>query len=315
MKTSNRPSSATRVIACPRFGFASSSTTAHATASRKNARATTPWLRARWCGCMPSTACGVACFALSRAASSLLEIITRWSPAERCRRHAPRSSPELRGARRLACTGRGAFAPRVIRRCFALLACAAALPLRAQPGEILFTADRLDATPAETRAIGHARFGDGSVIVTADEIRLDNTTRTIITALGHIVVTRGAVRLLADRLVYHRDDGTFTAEHVRMGAFPYYVAGESASGTAAEITVNHATATYGEPGPWQPALTSEKIIYASGQRLRTESSTAGIGDSRFLPFPQLTQDLHEPLASDVSVSGGVRRSPGGFGEG
>ncbi len=201
----------------------------------------------------------------------------------------------------------------MIRRFLALLACSAALPLHAQPGEVVITSDQSDTTPTETRLIGHARFGDGVILVTADEIRLDALANTkVVTALGHVVATRGDRRILADRLVYRRHDGTFTAEHVRLGAYPYYIAGDSASGTAAEVTVNHATVTYGEPGPWQPSLTAEKIIYAPGQRLRTENSRAGIGDVRVLPFPRFTQSLDESLISHVSVTGGYRRSLGAF---
>jgi LPS-assembly protein len=186
-------------------------------------------------------------------------------------------------------------------------------PLHAQPGELVISSDTSDSTPTESRLIGHARFGDGVVLVTADEIRLDALADTkVVTALGHVIATRGATRILADKLVYHRSDGTFTAERVRLGAYPYYVAGVSASGTAAEVTVNHATVTYGEPGPWQPSLTAEKIIYSPGQRLRTENSRAGIGDVRVLPFPRFTQSLGESLVSHVSVTGGYRRSLGAF---
>ncbi len=192
------------------------------------------------------------------------------------------------------------------------LACAAALPLFAQPGQFDLTADKMDANDITSRAIGHARMSDGRVVVTADEILLDNQSRNVITAHGHVVVTRGAIRLLADQLVYRRNDGSFNAEHVRLGVFPYYVAGESAAGTAAEITVNHATVSYGEPGPWQPAITAEKIVYSPGQRLRTEKSTLGIGESRFLPLPKLTQELHDPLVTDVAVSGGFTSALGAY---
>ncbi len=200
----------------------------------------------------------------------------------------------------------------MFRRLFLLFSAGSVLALRAQPGELVFSSDTLDATDTETRLIGHARIADGSILVTADEIRLDSKTRTLITAIGHVVATRGATRLLADHLTYHRTDASFTAEHVRLGVDPYYVAGDSASGTAAEITITHATLTYGEPGPWQPAMTAEKIIYAPNQRLRTENSVLGIGPMRFIPLPKLTQDLHDPFSMHLAGDGGFDSKLGAY---
>ena len=160
---------------------------------------------------------------------------------------------------------------------------------------------------------GRARATDGTTLITADEIRYNQATETI-TATGHAVLTRKDVRLLADQLVLLRRDQTFRAERVRFGVHPYYAEGESASGSLAEITLNRATVTYGEPGPWQPTFRADKIIYAPGQRLRTENAQAGIGHAQPLPFPRLQQNLKEPYVSFATLNGGYRSSLGVFAE-
>ena len=160
---------------------------------------------------------------------------------------------------------------------------------------------------------GNARITDGITLITADEIRHNLTTQTI-TATGRVVFTRRDIRLLADKLVLDQKTQNFTAERVRFGVHPYYAEGESASGSLAEITLNRATVTYGEPGPWQPTFRADKIIYAPGQRLRTENAQAGIGHTQPFPFPRLQQDLKEPFVSFATFNGGYRSSLGVFAE-
>ena len=199
-------------------------------------------------------------------------------------------------------------------RSLALFACLTALPLRAEPSELVAGAEHSDINEAEFRFTGHAFLRDGTISLTADEIRYDAATRNVVTAIGNVVATRGNTRLLADRLLYRRKDGTFEAEQVRLGINPYYVAGASASGNATEITITHAAVSYGEPGPWQPSVTAEKIVYSPGHRLRTEKSAIGIGNWRFLSFSRLTQEFKDPLPAAVALSGGYRRSLGAYGE-
>ncbi|MEY2882062.1 MAG: hypothetical protein RLZZ15_4442, partial [Verrucomicrobiota bacterium] len=91
---------------------------------------------------------------------------------------------------------------------------------------------------------------------------------------------------------------------------PYFAEGASASGAGKEITLLRATVTYGEPGPWQPTLVADKIIYTPGQRLRTENSRAGVGRAQPLPLPHLTQNLRDPLTSFVTLNAGYRSSLG-----
>lgn len=186
---------------------------------------------------------------------------------------------------------------------------ASALPAAAQQFD--FTADRVESSATESVASGHARFAQGNLVLSADQLTLARD-RSTVTAAGHVVATRDTQRLLADQLVYKIGIGTFSAQHVRFGAYPYYVEGDSATGDPGEIRVSHATLTYGEPGPWQPTLRAESIIYSPGKRIRTEDSRAGIGTTHFLPFPKITHDFHESVISHLSATGGFNRTLGAY---
>lgn len=162
-------------------------------------------------------------------------------------------------------------------------------------------------------AKGNAKAVGENMLLTADEIRYDRTDESL-TAIGRIAFTRGEARLLADRLLYRRLDGTFSAENIRLGSYPYFAEGFSAEGTPNEITVRRARVSYGEPGPWQPTLTADAIIIAPGQRVRTEKATAGVGSVQPLPFPKFQHEFAQPFAAAVSLNGGYRRSLGVFAE-
>lgn len=178
-----------------------------------------------------------------------------------------------------------------------------------------------DANTGEVVVKGHAQMRDGGVLLTADEIR-GNYKSSVAAASGHVVLmlpptsTSGprsaGVRLLADKLVYRGGDGSFTAENVRFGAYPYFVEASSVSRVGNEIVATHATLTSGEPGRWQPTIKGEKISYIPGQQLHIESAQAGIGGAQPVPFPKFTQDLHDPLVGSVSFTGGFRPSLGVF---
>ena len=213
---------------------------------------------------------------------------------------------------------RAAFAPRVLRRLALLLALFATLSSRGED-RAQFDADRVEFGTRESIARGHARFADPDVVLTADTLRRNHVDHTV-AAFGHVVLTRRAtlqpanpaIRILADTLVYHEADSSFSAESVRLGAYPYFAECESASGSRTEIVLIRARVAYGEPGPWQPTFTADKVIYTPGQRLRAENSQAGIGHAQPLPFPRFQQDLTEPLLSHVSLTGGYRSSLGAF---
>ncbi len=207
----------------------------------------------------------------------------------------------------------------MICRLVLLLALCAVASLRAQPAPESkpdISADHWSFSDADAEWLlkGKARLTDEGVLILADEIRFNMKTQ-IATATGHIAFTRGPLRLLADKLVYHRLDGTFTAENIRLGSHPYFIEGFSASGTAKEVTVRRARASYGEPGPWQPTINADTIIYAPGQELRSENVTLGIGHAQPVPIPRFNHALGAPLIGTVALTGGYRRSLGVFADG
>ncbi len=192
-----------------------------------------------------------------------------------------------------------------------LLATVAALH-GAPPAKLEITADRQELSETETILSGHAVLRDVDLLLTADEIRY-NQKEDVATASGHVVATRGVLRLLADRVVLHRQKQSFTAEHIRVGSYPYYISGDSASGSRDEVTVHHARITYGEPGPWQPTAMAEEITLSStGRRIRTNAAQVGIGDLQPLPFPKFQQSLSDPLLGFVTMTGGYRGSLGAY---
>jgi LPS-assembly protein len=198
----------------------------------------------------------------------------------------------------------------VIRRVLALFALCPALSIFGQPqSQPRLSADVAGGDLKVATLRGNAEFRDTGILLTAEAIDFEYETRKA-TAMGRVVFTRGDTRLLADKLVYQAIDGSFTAENVRLGQYPYYAEGKSAVGTRDEILLEQARIAYGEPGPWQPTMTAERVLYAPGQRIQTDNAAAGVGNARFLPFPRLKQDLAAPLAASLSLAGGYRRSLG-----
>ena len=203
----------------------------------------------------------------------------------------------------------------MIRSLALLVLIALAAPWLQAQQELVLTAEtsEFDGKTKENVLRGNARATDGITLITADEIRQNSETATI-TAIGHAVFTRLEIRLLADKIVIRQRDQSFTAERVRFGAHPYYAEADDAFGTLKEITLTHATITYGEPGPWQPTFRADQIIYAPGQRLRSENVRVGIGHAQPLPFPRFQQDLKQPFVALTTFNGGYRSSLGAFAE-
>lgn len=200
-----------------------------------------------------------------------------------------------------------------------LLALGATAWLRAQPApasqpDLVSDLQSLDTATGLAVLKGNVRLKDEGVLLTAEEVQFDSKSQ-VATAIGNIAFTRGPVRLLADKLVYHRRDGSFTAENIRLGSHPYFIEGFSAAGNAKEITVTRARASYGEPGPWQPTLNADTIIFAPGEQLRSENVTFGIGHAQPVPIPRFNHALGAPLIGTVSLTGGYRRSLGVYADG
>ncbi len=161
----------------------------------------------------------------------------------------------------------------------------------------------------EVTVTGQARVSDGRLLLLADEIRYNFRTGTA-WATGHVEFTRGPERLLADSLVYHRLDDSFTAENIRTGSYPIYAQGSSASGKKDEMTVNNAVVTFREPGPFVPTISADKITYAPGKAIRAEKGQIGVGLVTPIGLRKFEQRLNEPLAPYLTLAAGYRASLG-----
>lgn len=165
----------------------------------------------------------------------------------------------------------------------------------------------------ETILTGNPHVVYGDLRLAADEIRLNPQTH-VATATGHAVLTYGPRRLLADVITYNSADGTFSMGEVRLGQFPVYVSGSSASGSRERIVVDDARITVPEPGPFVPTLRAAQLQLIGEEQLHAEDASIGIGSIRPIALPGFDQDIRAPLLPNVSLNGGYRRSLGVFAE-
>jgi LPS-assembly protein len=205
----------------------------------------------------------------------------------------------------------------VIRRLALVLAiacCAAPMRAAGAPAPTEFTADRFayDDETKESVAQGNARLLDGNILFTADEIRYNSAT-DVISARGHAAYTRASERLLADTIVYHRSDGTFVAENLRVGRDNLFIQGWKAEGTRLEMVIHDATITYGEPGHYQPTIEATTIVYSPEHFIRIVNSWIGFGNTEIIPIPHISETFTGPLALPyISFNPGYLSSLGGI---
>ena len=113
-----------------------------------------------------------------------------------------------------------------MRRClFALLLMAAVLHAAPLVPDISGQNFGYDQNTQETVITGGAKLVYGDTVLTADELRYNKTAQTA-TAIGHVVLTHGAQRVLADRLSYRLTDGSFQVGKTRLGEYPLYVSAD-----------------------------------------------------------------------------------------
>ena len=194
---------------------------------------------------------------------------------------------------------------------FAATAAWAAVPAPQEYTSI--TADRQDISlvTGEMILTGHPAMDYGRLRITADEVRYNPKSR-VVTALGHATFTDGPRRLLADKIVYHAVDGTFEVGDIRLGEYPVYVSGASASGTRQSITIVDARVSLTEPNDLVPTLHAARLFFARDHQVRAEQANVGVGSVRPLVFGTYEHDIRQPLLSNVSVTGGYRSSLGVF---
>jgi len=188
-----------------------------------------------------------------------------------------------------------------------------ALRLAAADASPETTAQHLNTDPktGEIVLTGDAQITYRGALLQADEIRYQ-PSGSVAVARAHARLTRGSQRLLADEIVYHFEDGTYTVTGLRLGDFPLYLSGTDATGNREQLTINNATVTYHEPQYLGPVLKAGKIVYRPGETIRAENARVGIGSFFPLRFLTYEQDINQPILSTLDGRFGYRGSLGAF---
>ncbi len=169
-----------------------------------------------------------------------------------------------------------------------------------------------DATK-EAVVTGDARLVYGDSVLTADEIRF-NSTKQVASARGHIVITSGIRRLVADEGSYNTATGIITARNLRIGQFPVYVTGETVEGTFDELVFTNATVFFRENAKYTPSIHADRLTYSKGKIVRAEGLGIGLLGNHFIHLPRFEQALDSDFVSYVSAHLGYRGRLGAFTE-
>ncbi|HYP16549.1 MAG TPA: LPS assembly protein LptD [Opitutus sp.] len=203
----------------------------------------------------------------------------------------------------------------MIRRLLLFLSLATAA-VAATPDATAVYAEHLETSTrtGETILTGNPYVDYGDVRLTADEIRIHPQTR-IAVASGNATLTRGPRRLLADKITYNSATGAFEVGDLRVGEFPVYISGASATGDAESLTIADARVSMPEPGPLVPTLQAARVFFSRGQQVQAEGAALGLGNVRPLSLPGVSHNVRGALIPFVAVSGGYRRTLGVYLEG
>lgn len=163
----------------------------------------------------------------------------------------------------------------------------------------------------ETILTGHPHIDYGDLRLTADELRINPQSRTVV-ASGNAVLTQGPRRLLADVITYHATDGTYDVGALRAGEYPVYLTGAGAHGDRSSLTVTDARLTVPEPGELIPTLQAARLYFTADHKVRAERASLGLGSVHPLALPSFQHDARHPLVSNVTISAGYRKNLGAY---
>jgi len=215
----------------------------------------------------------------------------------------------------LACRRPPDFAPRIVTCRFLtvllFLAFATALAHAASLPELSAASTDTDPATGDQVFNGNARLDYDGAVLLGDQIRY-NVAKQTATARGHVSLTRGAQRLLADEIVYRLTDKTYSVNRLRFGQYPLYISGDQVSSTSQAIELHHASLAYHEPGFSVPTLTAEKLTVIPGDRIVAEQAWLGLGSTPIIPFHRLDQSIDDPLISHMTAKFGYSKSLGAF---
>lgn len=148
--------------------------------------------------------------------------------------------------------------------------------------------------------------------LTGDEVSY-NTKTGIVVAKGHVTLVWLETRMVAEEITFNLNDGTFTVRKPRIGSFPLYLSGSTATGTREQVVLSDAVASYGEPGFWVPSVKAKTITFRSSDKsFKATSADLGIAGAHFLPLPSFRQTAGISLKSYATIAGGYRSRLGAF---
>lgn len=166
-------------------------------------------------------------------------------------------------------------------------------------------------TEAGTVFSGDARLTYDGALLLADQISYDPKTQTA-RATGHVSLTRGTQRLLADELIYNLEGRSYTVKDLRIGQDPVFMSGSALEGSPTEIVLHDATVTFSDPGLFTPAISAGTITYVPEQTISAKSARLGVGPILPIPLPIYSQSVKEPLISQMTFRAGLTSELGGF---
>jgi len=168
---------------------------------------------------------------------------------------------------------------------FCALPLAAALPELSsiEPLEFDENAQRLVAR-------GDARLDIGEVRLQADRISYYQEY-SLADAAGHVELSHGGLRVVADRMSFDANDKVFACDILRTGQWPYYLSANSAGGTIEAATARGATLYYGPPSRFGLSVSSDHVsnVNKDGQAyIKMGVSTVRIGKIPVFMWPGFT---------------------------
>ncbi len=151
----------------------------------------------------------------------------------------------------------------------------------------------------DSDAVGAVVWRQDLLQVTADAMHYQRSGN-VVSARGHVTMTQGEERLLADTVEFHRSDGSFTARNVRLTPrYPIVIQGSSAEGHGREIIIHDAIVTYTDPGSWKPSIKARTVIYEQGHYLRMVRSMVGLSGLEIVPLGSVGEKLNQAVSESI----------------
>ncbi|MGF1453161.1 MAG: LPS assembly protein LptD [Opitutales bacterium] len=159
---------------------------------------------------------------------------------------------------------------------------------------------------------------EGDVVVVAGDLRLEANRievaqgDTTVRAFGNVTLTRGAFRIVAPEASYNYKSGEFSAENIRMGAYPYYISAKRLFGTEADVRVEEATIYFFTPSRSGLRIGSDSVRLQDQETLVLEEAVFRAGPVPFFVLDEFSQPVDEPLPFAYRGDAGFQNDLGAF---